>query len=499
MAELRKTVLVVDSDEASRDALSGALRRDYRVLRTATGESAIQMAEREGVDVILLDVTLPGISAIDVLKIVKENYPHVAVVVTSPVEELAVAIEAMRHGAFHYMAKNVGDEAVRTLVTSACERQDQDRSFLRLSAELAEQGDREFVVGISRVTREIVDLVQRIAKRPATVIVLGESGTGKELLARLIHRQAGDPGAPFVAVNLAAIPRDLIESTLFGHEKGSFTGALKQQIGKFELASGGTLFLDEVGDLRLDLQAKLLRAIQEGEIERVGGTHPIKTSFRLIAATNVDLDKAVREGRFREDLYFRLNIIPIRMPALRDRIDDLPELANFFLRRYNVSYRRNVQGIAESTLRILSAQYWPGNIRELENLIARLVAVTEKEWLTDEDLPYDFLVNPGAAPASPASGNRFDQAIDAFARNYLIRALESNGWNTTATAKALGMPLSTLKFKMTKLEVQEIKRFIRGNGSPEGSPADAYKKKPGAKVGAGSKGGTVTADRRRPR
>ena len=215
----------------------------------------------------------------------------------------------------------------------------------------------------------------------------------------------------------------------------------------------------------MDLQAKLLRAIQEGEIERVGGTHPIKTSFRLIAATNVDLDKAVRESRFREDLYFRLNIIPIRMPALRDRIEDLPELANFFLRRYNVSFRRNVQGIAESTLKILSAHWWPGNIRELENLIARLVAVTEKDWITDEDLPYDFLVNPGASPA-PTGGNVFDQAVDAFARNYLIRALETNGWNTTATAKALGMPLSTLKFKMTKLEVQEIKRFIRGGAAP---------------------------------
>jgi DNA-binding NtrC family response regulator len=243
----------------------------------------------------------------------------------------------------------------------------------------------------------------------------------------------------------------------------------------------------------MDLQASLLRAVQEGEIERVGGTHPIKTSFRLIAATNVDLEKAVREGRFREDLYFRLNIIPIRMPALRDRVEDIPELANFFLRRYNVKFRRNVQGIAESTLKILSAHWWPGNIRELENLIERLVAVTEKDWITDEDLPYDFLVNPGVAPAPSTGGNVFDAAVDAFARNYLIRALETNGWNTTATAKALGMPLSTLKFKMTKLEVQEIKRFIRGgNGEP-------YEKKPGAKVGAGSKGGTVTADRRRPR
>src|SRR6185503_19347525 len=254
----------------------------------------------------------------------------------------AVAIEAMRHGAFQYMAKNAGEDAVRTLVASACERQDQNRSFLRLSAELAEQGEREFVVGGSRATREIVDLVQRIGKRPATVLILGESGTGKELLARLIHRQAGEPGAPFVAVNLAAIPRELVESILFGHEKGAFTGAIKQQLGKFELASGGTLFLDEVGDLPIELQAKLLRAIQEGEIERVGGTHPIKTDFRLIAATNVDLEKAVKEGNFREDLYYRLNVIPIRMPALRDRIEDLPELARFFIRRYDQKFRKNI-------------------------------------------------------------------------------------------------------------------------------------------------------------
>jgi two-component system, NtrC family, response regulator AtoC len=345
----------------------------------------------------------------------------------------------------------------------------------------------------------VVGVADKVAAKPVTVLITGESGTGKEVLARYIHQHSDRVHGPFVAVNLPAIPHELVESTLFGHERGAFTGAIKQQIGKFELASGGTLFLDEVGDLRLELQAKLLRAIQESEIERVGGTHPIKTSFRLIAATNVDLDKAVREGRFREDLYFRLNIIPIRMPALRDRIEDLPELANFFLQRYNVNYRRNVQGIAESTLKILAAHWWPGNIRELENLIARLVAVTEKEWITDEDLPYDFLVNPGAAQLSPSSGSTFDQAVDAFARNYLIRALESNGWNTTATAKALGMPLSTLKFKMTKLEVQEIKKFIRGNGAPDGALVDPYKKKPGARLGAGPKGGTVTADRRRPR
>jgi DNA-binding NtrC family response regulator len=381
----------------------------------------------------------------------------------SAINEVETAVQAMKHGAYHYITKNFDYDELRSLVRNACERQDLNRQVITLSAQVAEQGEREFLIGPSKQIRDIVDLVHKVAKLSATVLILGESGTGKELLARLIHRQAGEPAAPFVAVNLAAIPKDLIESTLFGHERGSFTGALRQQIGKFELAAGGTLFLDEIGDLRMDLQAKLLRAIQEDEIERIGGTHPIKTSFRLISATNVDLEKAVREGRFREDLYFRLNIIPIRMPALRDRIEDLPELANFFLRRYNLKFRRNVQGIAESTLKILGTHHWPGNIRELENLIERLVAVTEKEWLTDEDLPYEFLVTPGASPTQNG-GNVLEQAVNAFERNFIIRALQSNNWNTTATAKALGMPLSTLKFKMTKLEVQEIKKFIRGEG-----------------------------------
>ena len=294
------------------------------------------------------------------------------------------------------------------------------------------------------------------------MLILGESGTGKELLARLIHRESGDPASPFVPVNLAAIPKELVESTLFGHEKGSFTGAIRQQLGKFELASGGTLFLDEVGDLRIELQAKLLRAIQEGEIERIGGTHPIKTEFRLIAATNVDLDKAVKEGSFREDLYYRLNVIPIRMPALRDRIEDLPELARFFIRRYDQKFRKNIQGIADSTLRILGSYWWPGNIRELENLIERIVAVSDKDWITDEDLPYELHVAQ-LDSEGPSAENLLERAVSTFERNFLIRALEKSGWNVTATARALGIPLSTLKFKMDRLEIRELARKIRGN------------------------------------
>jgi two-component system, NtrC family, response regulator AtoC len=462
MSERRKTILIVDDDEGMRETLTAMLRRDYRVLRAATGEFALQVIEKEDVDLMLLDVRLPGISGFEVLKIVRENYPYIEVIVISVLKELDVAIEAMRYGAYHYISKDFDLESVRTLVANASERQDLNRDVLRLSAEVAEQNDREFVAGASRATKEILELVQKIAKLSATVLILGESGTGKELLARLIHRESAHPNAPFVAVNLAAIPRDLVESTLFGHEKGAFTGAVRQQLGKFELANNGTLFLDEVGDLRYELQAKLLRAIQENEIERVGGTHPIKTNLRLIAATNIDLDKAVKEGRFREDLYYRLKVIPIRMPALRDRIEDLPALAHFFLRRYNLKFRKNIQGIADSTMQILGSYWWPGNIRELENLIERLVAVSDKEWITDEDLPYELHVAQ-LDTSGPSAENLLDRAVSTFERNFIIRALEKSAWNVTGTARSLGIPLSTLKFKMDKLEIRELARKIRGN------------------------------------
>jgi len=461
MPDSRKTLLVVDCDAEIRDTLTSIFRQDFRVLRAATGEAALQMMEKEGVDLMMLDVRLPGVSGLEVLRIIKENYPFVEVVVISALQEVDIAIEAMRFGAYHYISKDFDRQGVRSLMTNASERQDLSRSVLRLRAEIAEQTEREFVVGPSRATRDIVDLVHKVAKLSATVLILGESGTGKELMARMIHRESERPDAPFVAVNLAAIPKDLVESTLFGHEKGSFTGAIRQQIGKFEMANGGTLFLDEIGDLRYELQAKLLRALQENEIERIGGTHPIRTSFRLIAATNVDLQKAVKEGQFREDLFFRLNVIPVRMPALRDRIDDLPDLAHFFLRRYNVKFRKNVEGIAETTLSILRNYWWPGNVRELENLIERLVAISDKEWLTDEDLPYEFHMARIDANR-PASSNLLEEAVSTFERNYILRALEKGGWNVTATARSLGIPLSTLKFKIQKFALQESVRKIRG-------------------------------------
>ena len=461
MSQKPKTVLIVDDDEGMRDTLTAILKREYRVLRVSSGEAALPILNREDIDLMLLDVKLPGISGFEVLRIVKENYALVEVIMISAISEIETAVQAMKHGAYHYITKDFDYDELRSLVRNASERQDLNRQVLTLSAQVADQTEREFIVGPSKITRDIIDLVNKIAKLSATVLILGESGTGKELLARLIHREAGDPDAPFIAVNLAAIPRELVESALFGHERGAFTGAHRQQLGKFELASNGTLFLDEIGDLRLDLQAKLLRAIQEGEIERVGGTKLIKTEFRLIAATNIDLDKAVKDGRFREDLYYRINVIPIKVPPLRDRTEDVGQLAEFFLRRYNARFRKRIQGITDSTMVMLKKYWWPGNIRELENLIERLVAVSDKEYISEEDLPLEFHFAQ-LEPLGSQSESLFEEATNAFERNFILRALEKCGWNVTGTAEYLGVPLSTLKYKMDKLDVRQLAKRLRG-------------------------------------
>ncbi len=457
----QKTILICDDDQGMRDTIGAILKRDYRVLTVASGEAALLLLRQEDVDLILLDVRLPGISGLDVLRIVKENYALVECILISAINDVETAVQAMKDGAYHYITKNFEYDELRSLVRNACERQDLNRQVITLSAQVAEQSEREFLIGPSRQIREIVDLVEKVARLSATVLILGESGTGKELLARLLHRTSGRGTAPFIAVNMSAVPHELVESTLFGHERGSFTGAHKQQLGKFELASGGTLFLDEIGDLRFDLQAKLLRAIQEGEIERVGGSKPIRTTFRLVVATNVDLEKAVKEGRFREDLYYRINVVPIRMPPLRDRIDDLPELARLFLDRYRTKFRKPVRGISGSALKILASYWWPGNIRELENLIERLVAVSDKEWITDEDLPLEY--HFAKLDSGTTTGETlFQEACDTFERNFILRALEKSDWNVTATARYLGVPLSTLKHKMARLDLRDIARKLRG-------------------------------------
>jgi DNA-binding NtrC family response regulator len=456
-----RTVLVVDDDEGMRDTLTTILRRDYRVLRAATGESGLAILGKETVDVVLLDVRMPGIGGFDVLREIRETQRLVEVIMISAINEVETAVQAMKLGAYHYITKDFEYDAVLSLVRNASERAALNRKVLALSAQVADDRERPFVAGPSRAMREILDQVRKVAKTSATVLILGESGTGKELLARMIHAQSDRADSPFMPINVAAIPGELLESTLFGHEKGSFTGAIRQQLGKFELADGGTLFLDEIGELRSDLQAKLLRALQESEIERVGGGRPIKVDLRVIAATNVDLERAVREGRFREDLYYRLRVIPMKVPPLRERAEDLPDLAAFFIGRYNAKFHKQIRGIEESTLAALQAYPWPGNVRELENLVERLVAMSDKDWVGDEDLPYEYHLARLTRPEQVTEG-LFDKACEMFERNFMLKALEQARWNVTATARNLGMPLSTLKFKMDKLDIREIARKLRG-------------------------------------
>ena len=456
-----KTVLVVDDDEGMRDTLTAILKRDYHVLRAATGEEGLAVLKREDVDLMLLDVRLPGMNGLDLLAIVRENYSLVEVIMVSALSEVEVAVTAMKQGAYHYITKEFDYDGLRSLVRNALERQDLSRQLMTLNAQVAEQEDRVLVLGPSKPMRQIVDLAQKVARLPATVLIQGESGTGKELLARLLHRESGHREAPFIAVNLAAVPRDLVESTLFGHERGAFTGATRQQLGKFELATGGTLFLDEIADLEFDLQAKLLRAIQEGEIERVGGSKPIRTDFRLVVATNVDLDRAVKEGKFRDDLYYRINVIPFKMPPLRERTEDIPHLVKLFLERYNLRFRKQIRGISDAALRILMDHHWPGNVRELENLVERLTALSDKPMLTEDDLPFEYhLARLDHGPERKAE--LLQAACDTFERNFILRALERTEWNVSAAARYLDVPLSTLKHKMGRLEIKELaKRFRR--------------------------------------
>jgi DNA-binding NtrC family response regulator len=451
--EKRTTVLIVDDDESIRDTLEAILQKDYAVLKADNGQTALQLVADKEIQIVLLDLILPDLNGLEVLKQIKDRFSDIEVIMITAVKDVATAVKAIKLGAYHYVTKSFDYDEILALVGKVVERQRDVRELLYLRSEIEPLAEAEFVTGRTRTMQEIYDLAQKVAKLPATVLILGESGTGKQLLARFIHKRSGLADRPFVTVDLAAIPETLVESTLFGHEKGSFTGAYRQHIGKFELADGGTLFLDEIGTLRNDLQAKLLRVIQEGEIERVGGTKTIQVSLRLISATNVNLADAVQKGTFREDLYYRLNVIPIKLPPLRERIADLPQLVEFFLQRYNRRFKKNVMQISQPALEILSSYSWPGNIRELENLIERLVALSEGETVLREHIPIEYSLDD--LRRRYRKGEVFEKAMEAFERSFLLKALEKERWNRVAAARTLGIAASTLKYKIKKLKLHD--------------------------------------------
>ena len=441
-------VLIVDDDPALRQTMETIVRSaGMNSFTAATGEEALDAVKRAPVDVMLLDVQLPGISGLHVLRQVRERHPDIRVIMVSVVKDIPVAVEAIKHGALDYVTKDFSPGELSARVSKSLEQLRSDRELAFLRDEVASRGQKPMIIGRSPSMAKVVAVADKVAGKPVTVLITGESGTGKEVLARYLHERSDRRPGPFVAVNLPAIPSELVESLLFGHEKGSFTGAVKQSFGKFELANGGTLFLDEIGELKSDIQAKLLRALQEREIERVGGARPIPVDLRVICATNRNLDKAVQEGRFREDLYWRLKVVPIELPPLRDRREDIRDLALHFLHRYAAAYGRPPQTLTEPAIHMLEQHGWPGNIRELENLIERLVVVCDDAVVDESVLPLDLTVGAGMSREAEKESN-FAAATAAFEKGYLRRILAQCGWNRRRAAEQLGIGYSTLKAKL---------------------------------------------------
>ena len=330
----------------------------------------------------------------------------------------------------------------------------------------------DFIRGKSPAMQSVADLIRKVAKLQTTVLIQGETGTGKQVTARYLHEMSHLAHKPLVTLDLSTVPENLGESTLFGHEKGAFTGAHAQRVGKFEMADGGTLFLDEIACLRVDLQSKLLRAIQDGEIERVGSSRTQRVHVRLIVATNANLDAAVRRGEFREDLFYRINVVPVHLPPLRQRSMDLPDLVDHFLAKYNRLFDKEVKKITGTAIEILSRYSWPGNIRELENLMARLIAVSDHAVISGKDIPMEYYsMDPMEGDPSHQPRNLLRQACNTFERNFILKILEREQWNRKRTAKTLGVPLSTLKFKFNKLQIYE---FLSGK-SPSVLPKNKSK------------------------
>ena len=399
---VRPVILIVDDDPGIREAFRLVLEEDYELVEAVDGPQALDRVQSSPVDLVLLDVRLPGMDGIEVLERIKGIDENIEVVLVTAVQTVRAAVMAMKLGAFDYVTKPFDEDEILPLIHRALERRALDREVVYLRSELARERDFE-LVGQHPVMQQLYQLISAVARNPLTVLIAGESGTGKELVARAIHRLGPRRDEPFVAGELAAIPETLIESELFGHEKGAFTGAGARKLGKFELAHRGTLFLDEIARCGPHLQAKILRVLQEQEFERVGGTRRIQIDVRVIAATNADLRKAIQGGSLREDLYYRLNVVQIAVPPLRDRRDDIPLLVSHFVRRSNRLLHKHVAGVSAAALDVLMAYGWPGNVRELQNVIERAVALADGPVVEVQDVPLDLML-PGRALPGRRSG-----------------------------------------------------------------------------------------------
>jgi DNA-binding NtrC family response regulator len=450
-------VLVVDDEQGVRESLRMLFKGDCEVVTAGSVEEAERILHESTPDLILLDLVMPGRSGLDLLASLADEVDPPPVVVLTATKTVNTAVEAMKRGAVDYITKPFEVEALRIKVRSLLERRELEREVVRLRAEVDERERLGGLVGASPPMRELFQTIRRIAASRATVLLQGESGTGKELVARAIHDLGERADQPFVAVNCAALPDQLIESELFGHERGAFTDAHERRIGKFETAVGGTLFLDEIGELGIGVQAKLLRALQEKQIERLGGSAPIDVDVRVVAATNRDLEADIAEGRFRADLFYRINVVPIVLPALAERREDIRRLAEHFLAAARADAGRGPSRIARDAIAALERYAWPGNVRELENAIARAVALAEGEVLEIADLPPAIvraseLETLGDSVRTGQLG--FETALGNFEKTLIVEALARADGNQTRAAEQLQITRRSLKLKMDRYSIE---------------------------------------------
>jgi len=446
---IRPVILVVDDDPGLRESFRLILEDEYEVVDAADGPTALGILRSSQVDLVLLDIRLPDMDGIEVLERIKATDEGVEVILVTAVKTLRTAVAAMKLGAFDYLTKPFEEDELLSVIRRALERRSLEQEVVFLRSELARRHDFDELVGQHPEMQRLYRLIAQVARTTTTVLISGESGTGKELIARAIHHQGPRRDKAFVPVSPAALSDTLVESELFGHERGAFTGAFQRKVGRFEMAHGGTLFLDEISLIKPDLQAKLLRVLQEREFERVGGTRSIRFDARIIAATNVDLKQAVTDGRFREDLYYRLHVVPIAIPPLRERREDIPLLAQHFIRQYSQQFTRRIEGLSGEALAVLQEYRWPGNVRELQNVIERLAGLAEGPLISLSDLPLDLLV-PDQYARSRTAGFSLVEATEEFERQIVLRMLERVRWNVSEAARLLGVHRNSLKVRLAR-------------------------------------------------
>jgi DNA-binding NtrC family response regulator len=453
-----KGVLIVDDEVGTRESVKMILKHDYEVFLAKNAEEAFLQIKEYSPDVVLLDIILPDIDGLKVLEKIKESDPDMIVIMITATKTVKTAVEAMKLGAYDYVTKPFDIDELRLIISRSLSTQALEKEVKYLRKEIDKSFSIGNIIGKSKAMENIFKVVRQIADSKSTVLIMGESGTGKELISRAIHYNSNRKNFPFVTINCAAIPETLIESELFGHERGAFTNAIEKKLGRFEIAQHGTLFLDEIGELSLSTQAKILRFLEGKEFNRVGGSKTIKVEVRLITATNRDLNQLLKKGEFREDLYYRINVVPIVIPPLRERKEDIPILLEHFIKKFNAENNKNLKGVSKEALELMMNYDWPGNIRELENLIERIIALTSNEYIQHNELPFSLINIPkiNGLKESVLNGKvSFLEAEEEFEKGIILDALKRANYVQSHAAEMLRISRRILKYKMEKLGINQ--------------------------------------------